>query len=41
MEHCAGTGLAQCKFLWKKEEKIAAIVTTGESEAVFESIGIE
>jgi hypothetical protein len=41
MEVCAGTGLAQCKFLWKKEEKIGAIVTTGESEAVFESLGIE
>jgi len=34
---CAGTGMANCKFAWKKQEKIIAICTVGE-DAEFESI---
>lgn len=30
MESCAGTGMANCKFLWKKDEKSVAICTVGE-----------
>jgi antitoxin component YwqK of YwqJK toxin-antitoxin module len=37
MEICAGTGMANCKFLWKKNEKTTAICTVGE-EALFEGI---
>jgi hypothetical protein len=36
MQVCAGTGMANCKFLWKKEETITAICTVGEV-AVFDS----
>lgn len=36
MQVCAGTGLANCKFLWQKEETITAICTIGE-DAVFYS----
>ena len=36
MQVCAGTGKANCKFLWKKEETITAICTIGEV-AVFDS----
>jgi len=32
---CAGTGMANCKFLWKKNEKLAAICTVGEGEPTF------
>jgi hypothetical protein len=31
MQSCAGTGMANCKFLWKKGEKMLAIFTVGES----------
>jgi hypothetical protein len=37
MESCAGTGMANCRFLWKKDEKITGICTVGEDVA-FESI---
>ena len=37
MEACAGTGMANCKFLWKKEGKITAICTVGE-DAVYDNI---
>jgi hypothetical protein len=38
MESCAGTGLANCKFLWKKQDKVLAICTVGEEIAVFDSV---
>lgn len=31
MEACAGTGLANCRYLWKKGDKTLAIMTIGES----------
>jgi hypothetical protein len=34
---CAGTGMANCKFAWEKQENIIAICTVGE-DAEFESI---
>ncbi|EKF9426883.1 hypothetical protein R6I31_003700 [Vibrio cholerae] len=34
---CAGTGMANCKFAWVKQENIIAICTVGE-DAVFEGI---
>lgn len=37
MQVCAATGMANCKFLWKKEEKTTAICTVGEV-AVFDSV---
>ncbi|WP_292758378.1 hypothetical protein [Methylophaga sp. UBA2689] len=37
MQVCAGTGKANCKFLWKKEENMTAICTVGEV-AVFDSV---
>jgi hypothetical protein len=37
MEACAGTGMANCKFLWKKEGKITAICTVGE-DAVYDNV---
>ncbi|MBL1458645.1 MAG: hypothetical protein COA34_012445 [Methylophaga sp.] len=37
MQVCAGTGMANCKFLWKKEENMTAICTVGEV-AVFDSV---
>ena len=37
MESCAGTGLANCRFLWRKGRKSAAICPIGEA-AVFASI---
>lgn len=37
MQVCAGTGMANCKFLWKREEKTTAICTVGEV-AVFDSV---
>ncbi len=33
MENCAGTGLAPCRFLWKRKGKTAVIFTVGENEA--------
>jgi len=37
MHACAGAGMANCKFLWKKEEKMTAICTIGDF-AVFDSV---
>jgi len=37
MLSCAGTGMANCKFLWKKNKRIMAICTVGET-AVFDAI---
>lgn len=31
MQSCAGTGMANCKFLWKRKGKTAAIFTVGEN----------
>jgi hypothetical protein len=33
MEACAGTGLGNCRYLWKKSGKTLAIFTIGESPA--------
>lgn len=30
MEACAGTGLGNCRFLWKKRGKTIAICTVGD-----------
>lgn len=30
MNHCAGTGLGNCEFLWKRKGKTVAIFTAGE-----------
>ncbi len=38
MYSCAGTGLANCKFLWKKQDKTLAVCTVGEEIAVFDTI---
>ena len=37
MHVCAATGMANCKFLWKKAEKTTAICTVGEV-AVFDIV---
>ena len=37
MEACAGTGMANCKFLWQKNSRTIGICTVGE-EAVFDNI---
>ena len=37
MEACAGTGMANCRFLWVKEGKTVGICTVGE-EAVFDNV---
>lgn len=31
MQACAGTGLANCRFLWKRKGKTVAIFTAGEN----------
>ena len=31
MESCAGTGLAPCRFLWKRKGKTVVIFTSGEN----------
>ena len=31
MEACAGTGLANCVFLWKRQSRTVAIFTIGEN----------
>ncbi len=31
MEACAGTGMANCVFLWKRKGKTVEILTTGEN----------
>lgn len=33
MEACAGTGMANCRFLWKKDGRTLAIATVGEDTA--------
>ena len=33
MEACAGTGMANCKFLWQKNGKTVSICTVGENTA--------
>ena len=38
MEACAGTGMANCRFLWKKNGKTTAICTVGEEDNVFSGI---
>jgi hypothetical protein len=38
MVACAGSGLANCKFLWKKKSETVALCTTGEGKAVFSSV---
>ncbi|NOT46845.1 MAG: hypothetical protein HOP17_03720 [Acidobacteria bacterium] len=35
MESCAGTGLGNCKFLWKRRGKTVAIFTIGENDAEY------
>ena len=30
MESCAGTGMANCRFLWKRKDKTVVIFTIGE-----------
>lgn len=35
MESCAGTGLGNCKFLWKRRGKTVAIFTIGEDNAKY------
>ena len=35
MEACSGTGVAACRFLWKRRAKTVAILTVGESEATY------
>jgi hypothetical protein len=37
MEACAGSGMANCKFLWKKDSQTMGICTVGD-DAVFDSI---
>lgn len=31
MQSCAGTGLASCRFLWKRQGKTVVIFTAGET----------
>lgn len=35
MESCAGTGLGNCKFLWKRRGKTVAVFTIGEGNAKY------
>jgi hypothetical protein len=37
MQACAGTGMANCRFLWQKDGKIVALMTVGE-DAAFVSV---
>jgi hypothetical protein len=39
MQACAGTGLANCKFLWQRDGKTVAILTVGEEDAVYSGLG--
>lgn len=41
MEACAGTGMANCRFLWQKDGKTIAVMTAGEDAAFsgFEQVG--
>lgn len=38
MVSCAGTGMANCKFLWKKDARTVALCTVGEGRAVFDGV---
>lgn len=38
MSSCAGTGMANCKFLWKKASRTVALCTVGEDRAVFDAV---
>lgn len=38
MVACAGTGMANCKFLWKKHGETTAICTVGEENAVYDGV---
>lgn len=40
MESCAGTGMANCRFLWKRKSKTVAILTIGE-DAVYDGVQIQ
>lgn len=40
MESCAGTGMANCKFLWKRRDQTVAIFTVGE-DAVYDNYEVE
>lgn len=40
MQSCAGTGMANCKFLWKRKGKTVAIFTVGE-DAEYQSYEFE
>lgn len=35
MEACSGTGVAACRFLWKRRGKTVAILTEGEDVAYY------
>ena len=35
MHVCAGTGMANCEFYWKRSGKFLAIYTVGEEDAVY------
>lgn len=35
MQFCSGTGVAACRFLWKRKGKTVAIFTAGEDEAIY------
>jgi hypothetical protein len=37
MEACAGSGMANCRFLWEKGKKKVAICTVGE-DVVYDGI---
>lgn len=38
MVSCAGTGMANCKFLWEKNGDTIAILTVGEDPAVYDGV---
>lgn len=35
MQSCSGTGVAACRFLWKRRGKTVAVFTVGEDTAVY------
>lgn len=40
MQSCAGTGMANCRFLWKRKGKTVVIFTVGEN-AVYDGYSFE
>ena len=36
---CAGTGMAQCIFTWRRGATVIEIVTVGEGPALFDKVG--